>query len=334
MPTPVPVRVNGRGGNDSLSGGDGADTLSGGSGADTLNGGASNDNLNGGDGNDLLLGGVGADTLAGGTGDDTLIGGAGPDRLTGGAGADEFRSTLADANGDIITDLGSGDALRISGNMTGAQVQLSRQGGYTKVSVETAEGETASFRLQGNHLGHVSITHEGGGLVLRDDGGTANLVQTLGGHAYLAVATTAPISFAAAEAAAESMGGHLITITSTAENILAQQLARTVAHFSSDFFAGPWIGGFQQPGSVEPKGGWSWLTTESMANKFWYEDEPNNFNGAESAMHLVSETSGAIIGINDLSPDNSQLGASFHPQSYIVEFDGLPVTHHAPSDWL
>nr|WP_237908178.1 Calx-beta domain-containing protein [Azospirillum brasilense] len=91
----------------SATGGDGADTLTGGAASDTLTGGAGDDRLDG-------LGG--ADFLYGGAGDDTLAGGAGEDVLSGGEGNDTFRyASVAEANGDRITDFAAGDRIDLSG---------------------------------------------------------------------------------------------------------------------------------------------------------------------------------------------------------------------------
>jgi uncharacterized delta-60 repeat protein len=88
-----PVKLQGFGGNDVLTGGrfadqmyagDGDDLLFGGHGNDLLDGGRGNDVLNGDydddvlygfDGHDILIGGFGADSLYGGNGEDLLIGG-------------------------------------------------------------------------------------------------------------------------------------------------------------------------------------------------------------------------------------------------------------------
>ena len=67
------VKLNGFGGNDSLTGGSIADTLNGGSGSDSLVGGAGDDKLRG--------QGTSGDTLHGGPGDDTLDGGDGYDHI-------------------------------------------------------------------------------------------------------------------------------------------------------------------------------------------------------------------------------------------------------------
>jgi Ca2+-binding RTX toxin-like protein len=85
----LPVRANGWGGTDDLSGGDSADTLRGASGNDELRGGIGNDVEWGQGGNDILRGGPrGNDLLDGGYGADVLGGGPGRDVLRGSFGND------------------------------------------------------------------------------------------------------------------------------------------------------------------------------------------------------------------------------------------------------
>ncbi|MCX7423681.1 MAG: calcium-binding protein, partial [Planctomycetia bacterium] len=83
------VMLDGGDGADILRGGNGADVLLGGAGSDSLSGLGGNDSLLGGDGNDVLSGGLGNDTLKGGNGDDLLIGGFGVDSIDGEAGTDQ-----------------------------------------------------------------------------------------------------------------------------------------------------------------------------------------------------------------------------------------------------
>lgn len=62
--------------------------------------------------------------------------------------------------------------------------------------------------------------------------------------------------------------GHLATITSEAENtFVTTKLGDT---------AGAWLGGQQLPGSLEPAGGWQWITGEPWAYTKWDDGEPNN----------------------------------------------------------
>jgi Ca2+-binding RTX toxin-like protein len=145
-------RMDGREGNDSLGGSGGADVLSGGAGIDMasyhwsgagvdvdltratqLYGDAHGDTLIGieqigGSGQaDTLSGDAGANLLDGRGGNDVLNGRGGADVLTGGAGTDRFVfDSAADANGDRITDWGTGDILDFSrldanANLTGVQ---------------------------------------------------------------------------------------------------------------------------------------------------------------------------------------------------------------------
>ncbi len=119
----VAATIDGRGGNDSITGGGLGDILTGGLGNDTVNagsggdlvlGGAGTDTLNGQDGDDALFGGDGADALNGGTGADKLDGGAGNDSLTGGAGDDVY---LVDAAGDTVVEAAGEGTDRIETNL-------------------------------------------------------------------------------------------------------------------------------------------------------------------------------------------------------------------------
>lgn len=87
------VLIDGRGGNDTITGSD------------------FNDTLRGGDGDDLLQGGAGDDTLVGGPGFDTLLGGNGNDRLyisgydDWGDGGDGYDTVVVQGGGPVYIDL-------------------------------------------------------------------------------------------------------------------------------------------------------------------------------------------------------------------------------------
>lgn len=98
------VTINGKGGDDELTGGDKDDDIDGGDGDDTVDGGAGNDNVAGGLGDDSILGDAGADDLSGGDGDDTIDGGTEDDRIRGDADDD----TLLGNDGDDDADGGAG----------------------------------------------------------------------------------------------------------------------------------------------------------------------------------------------------------------------------------
>lgn len=84
----VPCRVDGGGGNDSMTGGDGAEILVGGAGLDSIRGGGGNDQMYGGLGDDSLSGGKGYDSVYGNDGNDDLYGDANGDVVDGGVGHD------------------------------------------------------------------------------------------------------------------------------------------------------------------------------------------------------------------------------------------------------
>jgi Ca2+-binding RTX toxin-like protein len=142
--TPVPQRIDARGGDDFITGGDRADTILGGPGNDQINGGFGGDVISGGDGTDSVLywdhaavnvtvgdgrandgqtagggegddvrgdievveGGSGNDVIVGNAADNTLLGGAGDDTLIGGAGDDVL---MGQAGSDLLMGEGGND---------------------------------------------------------------------------------------------------------------------------------------------------------------------------------------------------------------------------------
>ena len=103
------------------------------------------------------------------------------------------------------------------------------------------------------------------------DGG---VTWPVNGHAY--VFMDKPITWIAAEAEARELGGHLVTLGSQAENDFVHAL---LGNNSS----GVWIGAKQADGSVEPAGGWGWVTQEPFIFTAWDTGQPNNAAGTEDA---------------------------------------------------
>ncbi len=95
--------IKGGYGHDNISGDKHDDTLYGQQGDDTLKGGEHDDTLYGDEGNDKLFGEQDNDTLYGGRGDDYLDGGVGADRMLGGHGSDTY---VVDDVNDKIQDFG------------------------------------------------------------------------------------------------------------------------------------------------------------------------------------------------------------------------------------
>ncbi len=100
------------------------------------------------------------------------------------------------------------------------------------------------------------------------------------GHWYQAVHTPGGISWTDAEAAAASIlpGGHLATITSSAENAFVFGLIDDPSFWYADTYGtklGPWLGGTDA--AVE--GQWQWVTGEAWGYTHWAQGEPNQFQG-------------------------------------------------------
>ena len=93
------------------------------------------------------------------------------------------------------------------------------------------------------------------------------------GHWYQP-STLTVFDFKAAQSSAQARGGHLVTLTTAAENTFVANLA------PGEYL----LGGFQDTTAsnyVEPGGGWRWVTDEPWSFTAWnsQSNEPNNGNG-------------------------------------------------------
>lgn len=107
---------------------------------------------------------------------------------------------------------------------------------------------------------------------------------------YIFVAGKQDITWSDSEAAAQSLGGHLVSVNTVAEDtfirgVLAeyQQLWSNEPHDSAR--NGPWIGLTQAPGSSEPGGGWTWLDGTTPTFTGWHSGQPDNFIGDRYALY-------------------------------------------------
>lgn len=140
-------------------------------------------------------------------------------------------------------------------------------------------------------------------------GQAAPILNPSNGHYYDYVAGA--FTWAAADTAADAssylgMSGHLVTITSGAEN------AWIVANLTTS--TQPWIGLYQLAGSLEPSGGWTWVTGEALSYVNWAPGEPNNLGGENHAHFWNPGTDGRNW--NDLSGNSAR--------GYIVEYQAVP----------
>ncbi|MGI9457956.1 MAG: C-type lectin domain-containing protein [Aeoliella sp.] len=138
------------------------------------------------------------------------------------------------------------------------------------------------------------------------------------GHVYeIVLAPPAGITWADAQADALSRGGYLATLTSALENSFVYNSLvndNTYWHVGSSFTIGPWIGGMQPLGSLEPAGGFEWINGEGpfdYAN--WNPGEPNNANGEDRVQFFTGASSGP-------SPLWNDAGNTATAPSYVIEF--------------
>lgn len=137
------------------------------------------------------------------------------------------------------------------------------------------------------------------------------------GHWYRSVVVPEDITWTAAKRAAEQLTyrgwrGHLITITSEAEN----QFASTA--FPEVMTVGCWLGGYQDTQASdfrEPDGGWRWVTGEKWSYSIWnhglYQEPNDGLGGHEDFLSFTSE--GRWNDVPDVRSDRMR--------GFIVEFE-------------
>lgn len=142
-------------------------------------------------------------------------------------------------------------------------------------------------------------------------------VWWVNGHSYEAFTTASAITWTEASAIAEGMGGTLATITSVEEKAFVFALVNSPEYWQPNFSGsptdtfGPWLGGFQAVGSVEPDQGWQWVTGEPWSYTNWLSGGPSNSGGNEHYLQFLFRSTAG--GWNDAPVNLSRV------QSYIVE---------------
>lgn len=147
----------------------------------------------------------------------------------------------------------------------------------------------------------------------------AGTVKWTNGHCYQAVLAPG-VSWAEAQAACSTRGGHLATVNSAEENaFLFSLVSGDSAFWVIDAFnngLGPWLGGFQATGAAEPGGGWGWVTGEPFSYTNWERGQPDDA-GTLNQNRLRFFKAGALIGSgwDDFEADNW----SGHRRGYLFE---------------
>ena len=136
------------------------------------------------------------------------------------------------------------------------------------------------------------------------------------GHFYEVVQRVGGITWGNANLAATNRGGYLATITSAEENAFVFDIATQIATVWYNGY-GPWLGGIQPAGSVEPGGGWSWVTGEPFSYQNWAPLQPNN-NNNEDRIQFGGQADRSSAW-NDISQSNTNFTRGF-----VVEYDRHP----------
>ena len=140
------------------------------------------------------------------------------------------------------------------------------------------------------------------------------------GHFYEAVSVAGVISWGQANVAAAEAGGYLVTITSEQENEFVFNLIDSPSYWYEGYnLRGPWIGAYQAPRSVEPAGGWQWVTGEPFAYTNWDTGQPNNMGGSEDRIYFGNQPV-RVPRWNDAPADFTEVRA------YVVEYVPEPAT--------
>lgn len=134
---------------------------------------------------------------------------------------------------------------------------------------------------------------------------------------------------------------YLATITSEQESEFVFSLIDNPLYWKNEQhpeephsrLVGPWLGGYQPPGSSEPLGSWAWVTGESFKYSNWQSDQPNNFllqrknkeHDKEGQDHLLYY----VLGEKRKPKWNDEYeyykGTKWIPTSYVIEFSDHKV---------
>lgn len=137
------------------------------------------------------------------------------------------------------------------------------------------------------------------------------------GHSYLAVSMKNGITWPQANLLANKMEGHLAAVTSALESSLIQDLVSDPAYWktlSTDSLAGPWLGGYQLPGSIEPDRGWLWSIVEPFTYSDWAPGLPDNkpeVDMGANCLHLLKQTNARTPKMvwNDMPQDSTDISS-------------------------
>jgi hypothetical protein len=139
------------------------------------------------------------------------------------------------------------------------------------------------------------------------------------GHFYDVILVPATISWEEANRAARAAGGYLATITSPAENAFVFGLVNYPACWHG--YSGPWLGGYQDPGTLAPRANWRWVTGEPWDYANWQSGQPNHSGGKLEDKLQFGFGPVAPVWNDILSVDPT---SAYRPMAYVLEWDHDP----------
>ena len=144
------------------------------------------------------------------------------------------------------------------------------------------------------------------------------------GHWYLSRVVGEGVTWEQARDSAIAAGGALSSIETFGErNFVFQTFTRSLMptifvrqESGSTAWFGPWIGGYQDPNSQEPLGGWRWLTGGDFNPQLTYCCNNDCAGRNEDRLHLYT-IDGGVLSWNDLP---SVVICGRQPISYLIEW--------------
>ena len=193
-----------------------------------------------------------------------------------------------------------------------------RQLGHGSITVRN--GQRVEFRPDGRVLVLPAPISDGNTTASEADLNQWRVSEGGNGNWYRVAVATRPITWDEAERRAEAMGGHLVTITSRAQEDFVLGLINDDLFWSVPEVFGPWIGCAQLDEAREPDGGWRWVTGEPFLYSNWASGQPND--NARSVTH--QERARYVASRSDW------LGAQWcdgalEQKAFIIEWDGRPL---------
>jgi hypothetical protein len=161
-----------------------------------------------------------------------------------------------------------------------------------------------------------------------EEGGNGHWYQAI---CYKGSSDNPGISWKNAKLWSKQSGGYLATITSEDENWYVFKLFYSIEdcwykieNIPSVYWFGPWLGGYQEPGSVEPNGGWNWVTGEPFEYTAWHSGEPTGWwNGKnEDVLQYFFNDYYGVLPEPLWSDAYDGIGAR-HPNGFIAEYDAF-----------